>query len=57
MTNIEVEAQVSIYRDVLSLYRSMMAEGSIELELLTWYALNYIIFSFFLLNIDFFFVC
>ncbi|RIA87709.1 hypothetical protein C1645_776672 [Glomus cerebriforme] len=36
MTNIEVEAQVSIYRDVLSLYRSMMAEGSIELEVETW---------------------
>lgn len=40
MTNIEVEAQVSIYRDVLSLYRSMMTESSIELELETWYALN-----------------
>ncbi|CAG8501724.1 8669_t:CDS:10 [Funneliformis caledonium] len=36
MTNIEVEAQVSIYRDVLSLYRSIMTEGSIELELETW---------------------
>lgn len=40
MTNIEVEAQVSIYRDVLSLYRSMTTESSIELELGTWYALN-----------------
>ncbi|CAB4411161.1 unnamed protein product [Rhizophagus irregularis] len=36
MTNIEVEAQVSIYRDVLSLYRSMTTESSIELELGTW---------------------
>ncbi|CAI2173211.1 18255_t:CDS:10, partial [Funneliformis geosporum] len=36
MTNIEVEAQVSIYRNVLSLYRSIMTEGSIELELETW---------------------
>ncbi|GBB96125.1 hypothetical protein RclHR1_02690010 [Rhizophagus clarus] len=36
MTNIEVEAQVSIYRDVLSLYRSMTTESSIEIELGTW---------------------
>jgi hypothetical protein len=34
--NIEVEAQVSIYRDVLALYRSIMAEGPIELEPATW---------------------
>jgi hypothetical protein len=42
MTNVEMEAQVSIYRDVLSLYRSMMAGGSIELELETWYVLNFL---------------
>ncbi|CAG8560446.1 13285_t:CDS:10 [Funneliformis mosseae] len=36
MANVEVEAQVSIYRDVLALYRSMMAEGPIELEPATW---------------------
>lgn len=36
MINVEVEAQVSIYRDVLALYRSIMAEGPIELEPATW---------------------
>ncbi|PKC73960.1 hypothetical protein RhiirA1_437238 [Rhizophagus irregularis] len=36
MVNVEVEAQVSIYRDVLALYRSIMAEGPIELEPATW---------------------
>ncbi|KAG9294631.1 hypothetical protein G9A89_008110 [Geosiphon pyriformis] len=36
ITNLEVEAQISIYRDVLSLYRSIMAEGPIELETETW---------------------
>ncbi|CAG8550729.1 15140_t:CDS:10, partial [Acaulospora colombiana] len=36
MTNIEVESQVAIYRDVLSLYRSMISEGPIELEDETW---------------------
>ncbi|GES98608.1 ral GTPase-activating protein subunit alpha-2-like [Rhizophagus clarus] len=36
IVNIEVEAQVSIYRDVLALYRSIMAECPIELEPATW---------------------
>ena len=44
MANIEVEAQVSIYRDVLALYRSMMTEGPIELEPATWYLIRFIIF-------------
>ena len=50
MINIEVEAQVSIYRDVLALYRSIMAEGPIELEPATWYGIklmNSFSFSFF----------
>ncbi|CAG8845609.1 2009_t:CDS:2, partial [Racocetra persica] len=32
MTNLEVDSQVSIYKDVLALYRSMISEGPIELE-------------------------
>ncbi|CAG8686342.1 4545_t:CDS:2, partial [Ambispora leptoticha] len=36
MTNTEVEAQVSIYRDVLSLYRAIIGDGPIELENETW---------------------
>ncbi|CAJ0823761.1 10891_t:CDS:10, partial [Entrophospora sp. SA101] len=36
MTNLEIDAQVSIYRDILSLFRSMIAEGPIELETETW---------------------
>ncbi|CAG8449369.1 5481_t:CDS:10 [Cetraspora pellucida] len=36
MTNLEVDSQVSIYKDVLALYRSMISEGPIELETETW---------------------
>ncbi|CAG8562842.1 11696_t:CDS:10 [Ambispora gerdemannii] len=39
MTNTEVEAQVSIYRDVLSLYRAIIGNGPIELENETWESL------------------
>jgi hypothetical protein len=51
MANIEIEAQVSIYRDVLALYRSIMAEGPIELEPATWYIMMLINPFFFFLNI------
>ncbi|RIB08070.1 hypothetical protein C2G38_2045480 [Gigaspora rosea] len=41
MTNLEVDSQVSIYKDVLALYRSMISEGPIEIEMETWEVLLY----------------
>jgi hypothetical protein len=36
MLNFEPESQFTIYKDVLSLFRAIVAEGTIELESKTW---------------------